>query len=337
MREVARAGLTSVRSAAVTTATTPGSVAASATSIAVMRAWAGGLRAIATWSSPARRLRATRLAGPLSGRGSSSRWTAAPISFGRSSSTMGVDQLADRAHDVLVAGTAAQIARQAIADLVVGRARTLAQQVDHGHQHAGRAKPALQRVVLAECGLHRMQRLDRAQPLDGLDPLAVGLDGEHQARARAVTLDDHRAGAAHAVLAADMRARQTEVLAQKIRQQAARLDRALVGDAVDRHADRAVGHACAAAVRARRLITATRWRRKSAEAWRSARGSAASCAATAAAAITSGVTAWPTSTASAAGDRSTISPAPISARRAATQRPFAMVRVAAAAAIAKSP
>src|SRR5262245_29017925 len=135
MREVARAGLTlPSRSAAVTTAITPGSAAASAVSIPVMRACAWALRRMATWSRPGARLSSTKLPWPVSRRGSSSRWTAAPISLGRSSSTIGVDQFADRAHDVLVAGAAAQIARQPVADLVVGGARALAQQVDDRHQ-----------------------------------------------------------------------------------------------------------------------------------------------------------------------------------------------------------
>src|SRR5438445_531996 len=77
-------------------------------------------------------------------------------------------------------------------------------------------------------------------------PWPVSRDGEEQAGARAVAVDQHRAGAAHAVLAADMGARESERVAQEIAEQQARLDRALVGRAVHRHGE-GLGAAHAAA------------------------------------------------------------------------------------------
>ena len=70
----------------------------------------------------------------------------------------------------------------------------------------------------------------RRQPFDGADLLAVRLHGEHQARAHRLAVDEHGAGAADAVLAADMRAGLAAVLADGVGQRAARLDR----DARDR-------------------------------------------------------------------------------------------------------
>ena len=67
--------------------------------------------------------------------------------------------------------------------------------------------------------------------------MAVGLDGEHDARARRLAVEQNRAGAAHAVLAADVRAGQPEILADEIAEQQARLDLALVASAVDGDAD----------------------------------------------------------------------------------------------------
>ena len=46
------------------------------------------------------------------------------------------------------------------------------------------------------------------QPFDGADRLALRLHREHQAGAHRLAVDDHRAGAADAVLAADVRAGQ---------------------------------------------------------------------------------------------------------------------------------
>ena len=62
------------------------------------------------------------------------------------------------------------------------------------------------------------------QPLDGGDRVAVGLHREHQARAHRHAVDQHRAGAADAVLAAGMRAGERELVAQAVEQGHARLD-----------------------------------------------------------------------------------------------------------------
>ena len=77
-----------------------------------------------------------------------------------------LDGRADRRDDVLVAGAAAEIAGQALADLVVGRERVFPQQVGRRHQHAGRAEAALQRVMLAERLLQRVELLRCAEALD---------------------------------------------------------------------------------------------------------------------------------------------------------------------------
>ena len=56
---------------------------------------------------------------------------------------------------------------------------------------------------------------------------AVELSRQEQAAPRAAAVDEHRAGAAHAVLAAHVRAGEPEVLAEEVRERAARLDGAL--------------------------------------------------------------------------------------------------------------
>ena len=96
----------------------------------------------------------------------------------------------------------------------------LREQIGRGDQDAGRAEPALQRVMLVERLLQRAPR----QALDRAQLAAVDLDGEHQARAHRDAVELDRAGAADPVLAADVRARQAELVAQEVAQKQARLD-----------------------------------------------------------------------------------------------------------------
>src|SRR5262245_5017085 len=60
-------------------------------------------------------------------------------------------------HDVLVAGAAAEVALEAVADLVVGRIRVRLENRARGHDHAGRAVAALEAVLLPESFLHRVE------------------------------------------------------------------------------------------------------------------------------------------------------------------------------------
>src|SRR5207237_10637015 len=103
---------------------------------------------------------------------------------------------------------------------------------------------------------------------------AVHLRGEEQARPDGGAADDHRAGPAHAVLAAEVGAGQLEIVAQEVGQRLAHLDGPLVGPAVDDHADGALLHGAARAretarPRARRVSTAATCFRYSLEACRS--------------------------------------------------------------------
>ena len=108
------------------------------------------------------------------------------------------------------------------------------QERHQGHQEAGRAEAALQAVRLPERLLQRVELAGpRRQPLDRRQLAAVGLHGEHQAGAHRLAVEQDRAGAAHAVLAADVGAGQAQLVAQEVGEQQARLDLALVGRAVD--------------------------------------------------------------------------------------------------------
>src|SRR5580704_5870283 len=138
--------------------------------------------------------------------------------------------------DVLVAGAAAEIARNAGADVVFARVRVLLKQPPGAGDHAGSAKPTLQAMHLAKAFLERMQRSIRSSnPLDGDDRGAVGLHREDGAGLHRLAVEIDGAGAAMGRLAADMRPGKAEMLAQEVDQKGSRLDQAFDRLAVDRH------------------------------------------------------------------------------------------------------
>ena len=103
----------------------------------------------------------------------------------------------------------------------------------------GGAVAALEGVVLDEGVLHRMQgAVRRRQALDRRDVRAVPHDGQLQACVDALAIDQHGAGAALAVVAALLAARQVKVLQQQIQQAGPGSDGAGVFDAVDGQANR---------------------------------------------------------------------------------------------------
>ena len=123
----------------------------------------------------------------------------------------------DRIDDLLVAGAAAQVAADRLADLLLGRPRVGVEQRLRRDQHARRAVAALQRVRLAEAVLQHAQRaVGLRQALDRGDAVAVRLHREHQAGAHRLAVEHDRARAADAVLAADVRAGEAQILAQPV-------------------------------------------------------------------------------------------------------------------------
>src|SRR5260370_39920298 len=78
-----------------------------------------------------------------------------------------------------------------------------------------------------------MQRIAVGKAFDGADSLSMGLDGEHQAGAQGLVVQDDGAGAAYAVLAADMGAGQPAVVADDVDQSAPRFGAHRIVAAVD--------------------------------------------------------------------------------------------------------
>ena len=133
-----------------------------------------------------------------------------------------------------------------LADRLAARRDARGQQFARADQDAGRAIAALQRVALLEGALKIGDRTGIRQALDGFHVRAVALHREGQAAADDLAIQQHRAGAAHAMLAADMTAGQRQILAKKIDQCLACLDAGRDGLAVHvkRDLEVARAHSC---------------------------------------------------------------------------------------------
>src|SRR5205823_4295259 len=137
--------------------------------------------------------------------------------------------------------------------------RDLAQHPDRRAELARGAVAALEGVVLDERALERMQLAVLGEPLDRDDVRAVVRDRECETGVRAPAVEQDRAGAALAVVAALLRSRQPEVLPQQVEQRDARVEHQRVLRAVDpnrdlgelRHSPNAiVGHVSSVAIAA---------------------------------------------------------------------------------------
>src|SRR5262249_61912176 len=87
-----------------------------------------------------------------------------------------------------------------------------------GHQHPGRADPALRAALGEEGFLQDVQPIRRAQRLDGLDPPPRDLADGHEAAVHRPAVEEDCAGAALALAAAFLRAREAEALAEDVDQ-----------------------------------------------------------------------------------------------------------------------
>src|SRR5215813_314141 len=230
----------------------------------------------------------------------------------------------NRLDDVHVARAPAEVAGDAPADLVLARFRVLLEEGVAGHEHARRTVAAL-------------------EPLHRHDLPAVGLHREHRTGLHGPAVEEDGAGAAVGRVAADVRAREPEDLADQVHEEETRLDVCLELLAVDRHLDLHAPHlpwpARSRAFRmARPASTRTRSRLYSTEPRRSAAGSAASAASCAAWLITASSRRLPLRAASARVALMGTGPTLVSPIPAASQAPPASrVSWAATAAVAKSP
>src|SRR6266850_6607460 len=159
----------------------------------------------------------------------------------------------DRGQDVGVRAAAAEVARHPLADVVVVRRLPLVEQRDGGEDLTRGAIAALERVLLEERELHRVQLAAPRQALDGGDAGAVQLRDELQAGVHPLAVDDHGASPALPQVAALLGAGEAQVLPQGVEQDDARLDAQGAGLAVHQqaHFEKVAARAVAAARPAR--------------------------------------------------------------------------------------
>src|SRR4029079_5998545 len=130
---------------------------------------------------PGNAMSSTKRASPVRCSASSLRSAATPIPFPFPSAFSGTRGRLDGLDDVVVPGAAAEVPLERLADLVVGRIRVPLEDLGGGHDHPGRAVAALERVVLVERTLERVQLAVFCEAFDRLDVEAVGLEGEDRA------------------------------------------------------------------------------------------------------------------------------------------------------------
>src|SRR3984957_5274402 len=87
-----------------------------------------------------------------------------------------------------------------------------------------------------------MKCTEIAKRLDRLNVLSVGLNGEEKTRSGRDAVDQDRARSAHAVFAAHVSSRQTEVVSKKVAQQQTRFHWTLIARAIHSHRYVLFGH-----------------------------------------------------------------------------------------------
>jgi hypothetical protein len=110
------------------------------------------------------------------------------------------------------------------ANLLAARVGAVGDELRRGQQHARRAEAALERIALVELVLKRRELAVFGKTFDRVDARACALHREHEAPADDFSVEPNRARAAHAVLAAHVRAGQAELIAQEIHEVQTRRD-----------------------------------------------------------------------------------------------------------------
>jgi hypothetical protein len=118
--------------------------------------------------------------------------------------------------DSFIAGAATQISSQRFSHVLFRRIRITAQQGCRIHQEAGCTEAALQCVLPVKSLLQFARLSILGQSLDRCDLMSIRLDRQHQTRADRLTVEQYRTRAAGSVLATDVRASQSQILAQKV-------------------------------------------------------------------------------------------------------------------------
>src|SRR5688572_19875547 len=220
------------KSLPVSTRCTPGKEAAFEKSIEMILACGCGLRSSRMCSMRGRTMSSAKRVWPVTLARPSTRRRALPRTF----IAHPFCRLLDRLEDLLVAGAAAEISGDRLLDALARWIRLVLEERLGGHQDTRGAVAALGGAEVGEGALQRMERRPVRQALDGFDRLALALEGQHQAGKPRLAVDQHRARAALAELAAVLGAGQIEVLAQDFQQGLVGCKRHLDRLTVDRQA-----------------------------------------------------------------------------------------------------
>src|SRR2546428_5615864 len=168
-----------------------------------------------------------------------------------------------RVHDLRVARAAAEVALERGADRLAIGPRLALEEGQRRQQHARRAEAALHGAVAHERLLQRMQATVALQPAQRDDGAASQPRGQDEARGHRPPVEQHRADAAHALVAALLDVEDAQRVAQQLEQRLVRahldLSRAPVEDEARDHV-RPSARATARAS-ARRHSTPATWRR----------------------------------------------------------------------------
>src|SRR3954470_16913321 len=111
-----------------------------------------------------------------------------------------------RLKDFHVAGAAAQIAREPVANLRLVGPRCALQKIDGGDDHARSADAALRASADDECFLYGVQLLVGGDAFDGFNGRALDLQDGHETTVHQRAIKQHGAGPALAFAAALLRA-----------------------------------------------------------------------------------------------------------------------------------
>src|SRR6266849_2101212 len=194
----------SAKSARVITALTPGSASALEVSIDTMRACGCGLRSTRPMSWPGRLKSAPKRARPVTLSAPSGRMVRVPTYVCEFPfvivSAMGLSLshrrggVHHRAHDLVVPRAPAEVAGEPVAHLDLRRVGRPLEQGLARHQEARRADAALERGVLQEPLLERVEGLSLSHALDGFDLASAHLAAQHETGADQPPLQHDAAG-----------------------------------------------------------------------------------------------------------------------------------------------
>ena len=141
-------------------------------------------------------------------------------------------------NNVLVAGTTAEIAFQAMLYVVNRRLGVAGQEAEACHDHSGRAVTTLQAVIVPEGLLDRMKLITVGHSFNRGDLVAIGLDGKKGARLDRVPIHKDGACAATGRIATNVCTGEAKCIPNEMDQELPRFDVRPTFLAVDRESDR---------------------------------------------------------------------------------------------------